>query len=267
MAVKNETDLGHAVAPWQPIKENVYGSVRRLRWIRELIPDGASVLEVGCGTGYMITMPLLVSGVDARGLDLDARGIAYAQEIARLTGLDPDRFESTDLAAVEREFDVVVLSEVLEHQTDEDCAALLGLVHSRLSKGGLLLVTVPNGRGWFERESWAWRHGLGRAIAVLRIDVALWHVRRLLVGDYTDAAFPSAVDSSPHLQRFSIDSIARMIESAGFTVQERTGTVLVAGPVSNMLVTGIAPLMRWNCRLGARFPARASGFMVAATKR
>ena len=48
------------------------------------------------------------------------------------------------------------MSEVLEHLHDDELDALLGEVRSRLAPGGRLLVTVPNGYGWFEMEHFFW---------------------------------------------------------------------------------------------------------------
>jgi len=248
-------------------RENAYGSVKRLRWIERHLRPQDRILEVGCGTGSMITMPLLAAGRDVRGTDLDERGIAYGREVAASAGLDPERLAATDLREMEERFDVVILSEVLEHQTDEGVAELLGLISERLVPGGRLLVTVPNGYGWFELESALWfRARIGALVEGLRIDVVVRLLKRRLAGEYVDAAHLSTLDVSPHLQRFTLRSIARRLERSGFRVTERTGSVLAAGPFSNLAITGVEPLMAANCRFGSRFPALASGFYLAAER-
>lgn len=35
-------------------KENIYGHIKRLEWIKEFISKDDLVVEFGCGTGYMI---------------------------------------------------------------------------------------------------------------------------------------------------------------------------------------------------------------------
>jgi SAM-dependent methyltransferase len=249
-------------------RENTYGSIKRLRWIERQLRSGDRILEVGCGTGYMITMPLLAAGHDVRATDLDPRGIAYGRDVAAAAGLDADRIAAVDLRAMREErFDVVILSEVLEHQTDDEAAELLALIHERLVPGGRLLLTVPNGYGWFELESWLWfRVRIGALLERLRLDVVVRLLKRRLVGEYVDAAHPSTFDVSPHLQRFTLRSIARRLGASGFRVTERTGSVLAAGPFSNLAITGVEPLMEANCRFGTRFPALASGFYLAAER-
>lgn len=255
------------VAPWQPTRENVYGSRRRLEWIRSHLAAGDRVLEVGCGTGYMLTMPLIDAGLDARGLDLDERSVAYGRRIAELSGMDPDRLMVRDLRDMDEQFDAIILSEVLEHQSDAGVIDLLGLVRDHLVEGGQLFVTVPNGYGWHEFESWAWtRLRLGRLVQALRLDLVLAVLKFPFTGRYVDAAFPSTLDSSPHLQRFRLDTISRAVNDAGFTVRTASGTIMVCGPLSNLLVTGIGPLMRWNIRLAERFPRAAADFMVRAVR-
>jgi hypothetical protein len=49
----------------------------------------------------------------------------------------------------------------------------------------------------------------------------------------------------------------------GFEVINITGSVLFAGPFSNMLFTGVTSIMRLNCALGRLFPRIASGFYIA----
>jgi 2-polyprenyl-3-methyl-5-hydroxy-6-metoxy-1,4-benzoquinol methylase len=258
-----DSDGSHYVGP----RENAYGSVKRLRWIERHLRPGERILEVGCGTGYMITMPLLAAGHDVRATDLDPRGIAYGREVAEAAGLDAERLAAVDLREMEERFDVVILSEVLEHQSDEGVAELLGLIHERLVPGGRLLVTVPNGYGWFELESALWfRARLGALVQLLRLDVLVRLLKRRRVGEYVDAAHPSTFDASPHLQRFTLRSIGRRLEDAGFRVTERTGSVLAAGPFSNLAITGLERWMDANNRFGTRFPALASGFFVAAER-
>ena len=72
----------------------------------------------------------------------------------------------------------------------------------------------------------------------------------------------STLDSSPHVQRFTYDTIQDLLLGQGFEITDRTGSVLFAGPVSNMLFTGMVPVMKLNCALGQRLPRFASGFFM-----
>ena len=247
------------------IPENIYGHARRLRWLADRLDRRESVVELGCGTGVMITLPLLRAGYDIRGIDLDAASIAYGQNLLRHEGFDPARLACADLASLEALFDVVIASEVLEHLPDELLHPMLETIRHRLRPQGRLLVTVPNGYGWFEAESFFWNRARGAAIvARLRIDRLVWRLKERILGDsFAEPYPPSTLSDSPHVQRFTRASIRALLETHGFVVTESTGTVLAAGQFSNLVFTGCGPVMRLNARLGAAWPAIASGFLVA----
>ena len=136
------------------------------------------MLEVGCGTGYMITMPLLVAGYRVEGIDLDRESIDYGRVIAAGAGLDPGALSDRNLETINESFDVVILSEVLEHQTDRGVDHLLHLVFEHLRPGGKVLVTVPNGYGWFELESFVWyRLRVGRFLEITRLNLVLHYLK------------------------------------------------------------------------------------------
>ena len=92
------------------IPENIYGHRKRLEWILRHIHPRQRVVELGCGTGYMITRPLLKLGYDAYGVDLDERSIAYGRELFQRDGLDPDRLQAQNINALPFQADVVIAS-------------------------------------------------------------------------------------------------------------------------------------------------------------
>ncbi len=252
------------VAPSIRPRENAYGSLKRLRWMERHIKPGDRVLEVGCGTGVMITFPLCEAGVEVLGLDLDPESVAYGQRVAREIGVNPDVIRCQDLNDVSGLWNVIIVSEVLEHQTDDGVRKLLQLIRSRMAPGGTILVTSPNGRGWFELESWLWfKLKLGRLLYMTRVALLIATLKRRLIGGYEDSPYLSTLDGSPHLQRFSLESLSDAIADAGFLVTESDGSVLMSGPFSHTLFTGIEPVMALNVRLGSRFKRRAASFFVA----
>ena len=260
-----------AGAPPLP-RENIYGHVQRLDWLRRYIAPSDRAIEFGCGTGYMITYPMRTWGYDVIGADIDATSIEHGRALLERAGIDPSALHLQDLRDVEGQFDAVIASEVLEHLEDPVLDASLDLIHDKLRPGGRLLVTVPNGWGWFELEALLWnRLGVGarlqRRAARGAEAGAVSQAKQHVTGDYVADACPSTLAQSPHVQRFTFGSIQRVIAAHGFEILEARGSVLVCGPLSNLALTGVDGVMKLNSRLGRRLRRIAAGFYVAAVRR
>ena len=82
-------------------------------------------MEFGCGTGCMVTLPLVLEAFDVVGIDLDQRSIDYGRAVMTSYGADASRIRATDIAEVEGDFDVIIASEVLEHIESGDLGPTL----------------------------------------------------------------------------------------------------------------------------------------------
>jgi len=103
----------------------------------QVLSRGARVLDVGCGTGYVLER--LQERYEAFGVDVSP----LALDLCRARGLDRVAPGGAhDLSAVAgRRFDGVFLLDVLEH-LDDDADALRRL-REVLAPGGVVIVTVP----------------------------------------------------------------------------------------------------------------------------
>ena len=125
-----------------------------IQWLSELesrIPDGSSVLDLGCGCGVPVSQRLAmrhrVTGVD----------ISLVQ-IERARGNVPSaKFLCADMTRAEFEaesFDAIVALYSLIHVPIEEQYALLEKVKSWLRSGGYLMATF-GARAWTgEEENW-----------------------------------------------------------------------------------------------------------------
>ncbi len=117
------------------------------RVLEARLPEGASVLDVGCGTGFVLER--LAERFEVTGLEPDAtvRARAHPSIAAKLLPGGSD-----DLSALGgRRFDAVLMLDVLEH-VDDDVAAL-SHVKPALQADGLLLATVPaNPKLWSQHD-------------------------------------------------------------------------------------------------------------------
>jgi len=96
-----------------------------------------SFLEVGCGCGDLLQV-LEKKGYTGIGIDLSEEAVTYANTHLRSNQVSarcclPEQLDRT--------FDVVIASEVMEHQQDD--IQFLETLKERLVEGGLLLLTVP----------------------------------------------------------------------------------------------------------------------------
>lgn len=250
------------------IKENIYGHLKRLKWIKSFIEEKNSVLEFGCGTGYMITIQLARLGYFIRGIDIDKKSIDYGKDILREYRLENDILRFSDISECESDFDVIIASEVLEHMETEHINKVLSIIYNKIRHGGKILVTVPNGFGIFELEQFLWKKmGIGKLIKIFWIDKIILYAKSILIGrrDFEEP-FCSTLSESPHVQRFTLNSIKDILEKSGFKIISSTGSVLFCGPFSNLLFTGIPMIMRLNNYIGGKFPKIASGYYIAGEK-
>ena len=110
-----------------------------------------------------------------------------------------------------------------------------------------------------------YRLGLGRLYERVRKT----RVTELMKGSRTvpaDVYEPMSLSQTPHVQRFTLKSLARRMQANGFAVSEARGAVIICGPVSDLVFSGMSRVMRVNAHLGKRLSRIAADFYVAAEK-
>jgi SAM-dependent methyltransferase len=118
--------------------------------VRRHFPDARSLLEVGCGTGFVLSaLREALPGLRLVGSELLEEGLEVARR--RL----PDDVELVRLDAAEMpfqaEFDVVGAFDVLEHVEDDE-AALAGMRRAVRDGGGVVLLVPQHPRLWSEMD-------------------------------------------------------------------------------------------------------------------
>lgn len=120
---------------------------------------GGRVLDVGCGTGFLLER-LAERGFSGTGVDLSPESVEHARrrlaEIGaadRLTAVVGSAYEPP-----EGPFDLIALTDVLEHL--EEPRACLAALRAQLAPDGLLVISTPNRRSLPGLRRWLSEHGV-----------------------------------------------------------------------------------------------------------
>jgi len=238
--------------------EDWCGYAKRLRFVRETIraafperaPPSLTVLDVGCGNGSQLALPLAMKdGFQLTGLDTDSCSIEHARRLAGPRANIDFACGTVDDLSSEKLFDVVILSEVLEHL--ERPVDLLTTSARRMAVDGILIVTVPNGYGEFEIDSWIFRK-----LHLQNLVEALAEKREVL----------GATDNreSGHIQFFTRSRLRSLFDAAGLVSFREVAGSLMTGPIVGHVLARSKRLIDWNARVTDRLPLiLASGWYFA----
>lgn len=118
-----------------------------LNSIRSL--EGASILEIGCGTGSS-SVALAEQGADLTGVDIDDDALIVARDRCRAHGVSCE-FHSVNVAdyQLEKDFDFVIFFASLEHMTISERLIALELIWSQMKSGSFLVIIETPNRMWY----------------------------------------------------------------------------------------------------------------------
>ena len=108
----------------------------------QMLPDGATVLDLGCGTGVPISQALIERGFNVYGLDASARMVAAFRARFPTVPVECAAVEDSDFFG--RTFDGVVAWGLFFLLDAEVQRRLIAKVAGLLPSGGRLLFTAPS---------------------------------------------------------------------------------------------------------------------------
>ena len=244
---------------------NRIADIKRLQFIvatlNENLPKGSKVLDVGCGNG-IISRGIGREGYCVRGIDISEKAIEKAKALTDLENVTFDNISAEQLVADGNKFDAVICSEVLEHLNQP--GKLLRVLYDSLTDNGLLVVTVPNGRGPREmfvtkpvirmqqKNNWMWR--------------TLPKLKKML--GYSGTTIQSDADDLTHVQFFSRKSLERLAASNNFSITKFGVTNFIDDvfPFS-ILTKRIKYLQKLDAAFADRIPVKYAGSFVTVWKK
>ena len=157
--------------------------------IAEHVAQGSRVLDIGCGDGALMAALRDTRGVDARGLEIDARNVASA--VARgLSVIQGDA--DIDLAGYpDASFDYAILSQTLQTARAPDV-----VLDELLRIGRRAFVSFPNFAHWRVRLSLLW----GGRMPVNRLLPMAWY-------------------ETPNIHHVTIDDFRAFVKERGVRVE------------------------------------------------
>ena len=242
------------------IKENSYGFKKRLEFLVKYIRKNkiTNVLEIGCGTGLGILFPLakIFDKVSFYGEDIDSKSIEYANQINNLNNLE---FRNSYSKKEEDIYDLVILSEVLEHVDDPQ--KLLINVRNNLTDSGSVFITLPNGFGPFELIS-----TLMRICDYIKLTEVLRKFKRKIIPSKStkitkhnkDEINLETLANSPHINFFSFKEFKKLIYYSGYKINIFKNRTFICGDPIDHLINKLN-LSEFNSKIADFLPA----FMVS----
>jgi len=224
---------------------------------------------VGCGTGIMTSLPLATYGYTVHGIDLDNASIDLAQELAHKLKLPNARFICADVSTLDQKekFDIAICSEVLGHLANPEL--LLMTIKSLIKEFGILIVTVPNGYGWFEMEQFCWDllhmdrfYSFGnRLFGFIKAKLGCIFGTSNMAPGPMIPIIPASLSQTPHIQRFTIGRLQRLFSDCGLDIVDIRSSSLFAGKFTHLLFGHFKWFVSWNKWMADLIPASlASGW-------
>ncbi|OLE51008.1 MAG: hypothetical protein AUG51_24880 [Acidobacteria bacterium 13_1_20CM_3_53_8] len=108
-----------------------------------------SMLELGCGAGYMMEFLRRHGFSQVQGIDISEEQVG----LARKKGLNAQVADALLFLESKSEcYDAILALDFIEHFTRDELMRLLPLINQALKADGMLILQTPNGQGLFPRQ-------------------------------------------------------------------------------------------------------------------
>lgn len=213
--------------------------------LRRYSPDAHHFLEVGCGTGFVLSgIAGAHPGMALSGSEIFLAGLSHAAQ-----RVPTARFMQMDARHVPfvEEFDAVGAFDVLEHIEEDE--AVLAQLHKALKPGGVLLLSVP-------QHPWLWSAS----------DEYACHVRRYTCSEIETkvraAGFSLLRSTSFVSSLLPAMALARELQKRSKSAFDPSAELNVRAAINNAFY-GLMKMELVGIRLGLNYPVGGSRLIVA----
>ena len=178
------------------------GGLVKIDAIAQLVPRGARVLDLGCGSGELLAHLQQHRGCTGYGVELDDAGVlACVQRGVDVIQLNLD--QGLALFA-DASFDVVLQIDTLQHLHNAET-----MLRETVRVGRMGIVAFPNFAHWPNRLSVL----RGRMPVNARLPYEWYNTPNIRVGTYADFGVLAARNGLRVLDRFGLDDEGHMVRS------------------------------------------------------
>jgi SAM-dependent methyltransferase len=214
--------------------------------LKKHAPAPASFMEIGCGTGFVLSgIASAFPSAALAGAEIYSAGLEYAAR--RVPGAQFMQMDARNIP-FESHFDALGAFDVLEH-IEEDTVALWQMF-AALKPGGILLLTVPqHPRLWSSQDERA------------------CHVRRYTATELkqkvASAGFEIVDNGSFVALLLPVMWLSRRFGKTGKESHQDPMAELRIGRIANLILSAIMSVELLLTRVGVRFAVGGSLFLVA----
>ncbi len=156
--------------------------------VYQLIPDGASILDMGCHTGQFGAV-LKKKACRVTGVEIDVEAAERAKRVLDRVAVGDVENAATFQKLDGQQYDVILFLDVLEHCRHP--AGVLNAARKVLKPDGFVVASIPN--------------------------IANWSVRiNLLFGKFDYE--PTGLMDETHLRFYTIRTVANLFSAAGYAI-------------------------------------------------
>lgn len=214
--------------------------------LKKHIPTLKSFLEIGCGTGFVLSgIASAFPSAALAGAEIYSTGLEYAAH--RVPSAQFMQMDARDIP-FESHFDALGAFDVLEHIQED--SIVLGQIYRALKPGGTLILTVPQHPNLWSRQD-------ERACHICR------YTAEQLKHKVSSAGFDIADAGSFVSLLLPLMWLSRRFGKTGKEDHHDPMAELRIGRIANFILSAIMSVELLLTRAGIRFPVGGSLFLVA----